>query len=417
VSTLVGDIVQQFRDLAQDPPQTLAAPGITALTAISTVGGTIPLGTYYLVLTIYNQWGETVASNEQSATLSGIQNSIQITWTSAPLGSIAGGLRAYIGLAAAAENSYIPFSFPASQPLLLTSPGTNAGAPPATSTAYLPDTDGSYVRASPVFRWLNDALRQGSRLMNGFTDYSGFPSTINFATYLITGEWTKMTQAWYDGYPVSFAPTSGFFKRNTVTSSILAGWSISFYNNQLGVEVWPQPARTATVTSLALPMLPTDTVATLTSTGGFLLPTYGMVQFGTEICAYNGISGNQLIGLLRGLGGTAASAWAASTPATELNAFFQGKRVFNTQYTPGQASLNLPIPAGMDGILINFLMSKFLETERDWQGAKAKMDSFTAQIKDYMRMNRQIAGPVQAGSRDYQFVVFGGTRFGGTILP
>jgi hypothetical protein len=226
-----------------------------------------------------------------------------------------------------------------------------------------------------------------------------------------------MIQPWYDGYPVALSPTSGFFKRNNVTSSILAGWSVSYYNNQLGVEVWPQPARTATQTTLASPMLATDTVANLTSTSGFLLPTYGMVQFGSEICAYNGISGNQLIGLIRGLGGTVPTPWASATVVNELNAFFQGRRVFNTIYQPGAANLNLPIPAGMDGILVNFLMSKFLETERDWAGAKQKMDAFTAQIKDYMRMNRQIAGPVQAGSRDYQFVVFGGTRFGGNVLP
>ena len=416
MSNLVGDVIQQFRDLAQDPPQGLTTPLITAIVPVTVAGGSFPNGTSYVVVTLTTPWGETVASNEMTATLVGGQNGFQVQlggYVAPP----ASGVNVYIGSAAGQENLVTRFSPLTVAPTVSNFSGLIAATPPPTSTAFLPDTDGSYVRASACFRWLNDALRQGSRLMNGFIDYSGFPSVINFATYTVTGEWTRMIQPWYDGYPVALAPTSGFFKRNNVTSSILAGWSVSFYNNQMGVEVWPQPARTATQTTLASPIAATDTVANLTTTSGFLLPTYGMVQFGSEICAYNGISGSQLIGLIRGLGGTMPSAWQAGTVTNELNAFFQGRRVFNTQYTPGQAGYNLPIPAGMDGILVNFLMSKFLQTERDWAGAKQYMDTFTTSIKDYMRMNRQIAGPVQAGSKDYQFVVFGGTRFGGNVIP
>ena len=248
-------------------------------------------------------------------------------------------------------------------------------------------------------------------------DYSGFPSTINWATYTVTGEWQRILNAWYDGYPVSFNPTSAFFKRNLTTSSILAGWAVSYANSQLGIEVWPQPARTAAVTTLAAPMTATDTTATLTSTAGFLLPTYGMTQVGTEIMGYNGINGGQLVGLIRGLGGTVPTAWPSTTAVTELNAIFQGKRVFNTQYTPGQSGFNLPVPAGWDGVLIHFLMSKFYQTERDTQAASTEMKAFQEDIKGFLRTNRQIAGPQQMGSRNSQFTVFGGTSFGGNIIP
>jgi hypothetical protein len=162
-------------------------------------------------------------------------------------------------------------------------------------------------------------------------------------------------------------------------------------------------------------MLATDTTALVTSTFGFLLPTYGMVQIGSEICAYNSTIGG-LQGLVRGLGGTAPAAWPAGTVVKELNAFFKGRRVWNVQYTPGQSSLNLPLPAGWDGILNHFLMSKYYETERDAQNAARAMKEFQTDIQAYVRMNRSIV-PHQAGDRDYQFVVFGGTRFGGNVIP
>lgn len=416
MSTLVGDVIQQSRDLMQDPPQTLPVPTAANATGLTVAGGQLVAAQpYYVVVTVFTPWGETIASNEVTVTLTGGQNALQVLWNLPGSGQGATKFRVYIGLAPGAENAYT--EYPALINLPVVSSFLNTGYPPPTNSAYLPDTDGNYVRASVIFRWLNDALRQSSRLAGGLPDYSGFPSVINFATYVVTGEWVKMLNAWYDGYPVAFAPTNSFFKRNIVTSSILAGWQLSYYNNQLGVELWPQPARTAAQTTLASPMLATDTVAQLTSIAGFLLPTYGMVQIGNEICAYNGISGNNLIGLIRGLGGTVPTPWASATQVNELNAFFQGRRVFNTQYIPGQSLLNLPIPAGWDGTLIHYLMSKFYVTERDSQSAQSEMQAFEKACQSYLRMNRQITGPIQAGSRDYQFVVFGGTRFGSNVIP
>ena len=415
----VGDVVMQARDSMQDPPASLPVPTLSALTL--TTGGSVTPGTYFIVLTLVNQWGETSASAELSVSPSGSSLTIQVSWY--VLAQILSSpnppaLRIYIGTASGQEYCYLTY-YPTNNAVIsITSlNGTAIGSPPATNSAYIPDNDGAYMRAAPLFRWLSEGLVQGSRICGGFEDYSGFPSVINFATYIVAGEWTKMTQAWYDGYPVSFSPTGTFFKRNIVTSSILAGWAVSFYNNQVGVELWPQPARTATQTTLAASMALTDTVATLTSTGGFLLPTYGMVQIGSEIMAYNGISGNQLTGLIRGLGGTTPTTWSIGAQVNELNAFFQGKRVFTTVYKPGQSAVQVPVPSGWTDILVDFVMAKFYETERDGQMMKQHLDSFSAKIKDFMRQNRQIAGPQQVGSRDYQFIVFGGTRFGANVIP
>lgn len=413
---LVGDIIMRLRYLMQDPPQSLATPTISGATVIGSSGSTLPAATYYIQITQWTSWGESLPSIEFPTPLTTLAN--QALQVQSPVLPGAVKMRVYFGTASGGENQF--FETTTSNVngwvAVVSAPGSG-GSPPSTNSAYLPDTDGSYLRAFPIFDWLNDGLHQGSRLVGGLIDYSGFPSVLDYATYVVPGEWTRIYNAWYDGYPVAFSQTGAFFKRNQVTSSILAGWAISFYNDTLGVELWPQPARTAAQTTVAAPMGVADNAVTLASTGGFLLPTYGMVQIGTEICAYNGVTATQLTGLIRGLGGTIPTAWANGTQVNELNAFFQGRRVFTNRYTPGQSLVSIPIPTAFGGVLVNFLLSKFLESERDWQGAEAKIKQFETACKDFLRQNRQIAGPQQVGSRDYQFVVFGGTRFGGTVLP
>jgi len=412
---LIGDIIVAARELFNDPPQVQPAPTLVSVASTTTALGTLSAGSYYVVITFVNQWGETVASNELPVTVGAGQNDLIITYgTIAWTGS---QINVYIGGSSGGEALQYQVTGVITNPFSINGTVGMAAAPPPTSSAYLPDTDGSYVKASTIFRWLTDGLRQGSRLAGGLPDYSGFPSIINFPTYQVVGEWVKMTNAWYDGYPVSFDNTTSFYKRNQVTSSVLGSWALSFYNGRLGVEMWPQPARTATLTAVSAPMGVTDIGVQVTSTAGFLLPTYGMVQVGTEIMGYNGINGNILTGLTRALGGTFAQAWPINTPVNELNCFFQGRRVYANPLTPGVSAQPLYIPAGWDGTLITFLMSKYYETEKDGQMQQSKFKEFKDDIQGWLRTNRQLIGPRQAGSRDYQFIVFGGTRFGGSIIP
>jgi hypothetical protein len=414
---LIGDIIIGARELFNDPPQVLPPPVLNFLGTVG--GGSLPPGTYYVVATQTNAWGESAPCAEQSVVVAAGQG-IDGQFNFSPNGT---GFNLYVGTAPGQENVFMSFTSGLGFSFSNLN-GFAAGAPPPTSSAYLPDTDGNYVKAAAIFRWLTDGLRQGSRLAGGLPDYSGFPSIQGFPTYQVPGEWVKLTNAWYDGYPVSFDNTTSFFKRNQVVSSVLGSWALSYYNGQLGVEMWPQPARTATQTTISAPMGATDIGVQVTSTAGFLLPTYGMVQFGPsgnspaiEICGYNGLQGGIINGLTRALGGTFAQAWPANTPVNELNCFFQGRRVYSNPLTPGSSASPLYIPAGWDGTLITFLLSKYYETEKDGQMQQAKFKEFKDDIQGWLRTNRQLIGPRQAGSRDYQFIVFGGTRFGGNIIP
>lgn len=81
-------------------PTALAAPVIT-LGTTATTGGTFAAGTYYWVLTATNAAGETIASNELSAALTGTTSSQPINWS---VVTGATGYKLYRGTAAGAEN-------------------------------------------------------------------------------------------------------------------------------------------------------------------------------------------------------------------------------------------------------------------------------------------------------------------------
>ena len=97
-ATIYGDAnVQAFAATAS-----IAAPVITLGTAAS--GGTFAAGTYYWKLTALNAAGETIGSNELTATLT-LNQQQPINWTN--IAAATGGYKLYRGTAPGAENKLI----------------------------------------------------------------------------------------------------------------------------------------------------------------------------------------------------------------------------------------------------------------------------------------------------------------------
>jgi hypothetical protein len=98
-------------------------------------GGTFAAGTYYWVLTATNANGETLRSNEVSATLSGTTSSVTINWSQI---TGATGYKLYRGTAAGAENALIT-TIGSGATITYTDTGSagSGGAPPLASTAVI----------------------------------------------------------------------------------------------------------------------------------------------------------------------------------------------------------------------------------------------------------------------------------------
>ena len=415
---LIGDVVISARELIPDMPQVLPPPASPSATVVTPSSSTLAAGNYYCVISFITPWGETTASSESTVLAVGAGQGIQIAPNLPPSAT---GVRAYLTLVGGASGTEQQFVQSASVPFTISAPPSSTGLPATRNSAFLADTDGLRMfSAGTLYRWLNEGLRRLALKVGGIQDYSGVGSVSGQSLYTLIGEWKKITTVWYDGYPLGLGNQGGFFRRNNISSSVLASAAISIRTNQVVMEVFYQPSRTAGVSTLSAPMGITDLSAAVTSLTNFQAfgpPMFALI--GNEIVALSAFSGNNLIGLVRGVGGTAPQAWPIGTAVQELNIPLLGKRLHTQQYVPGNAGNVLPLPVGWESILPTYILSKARTAEQDTQSASALLKEFDDATIELVRANRQIAGPTQVGSGMYgaETVPGFGSQMGGVVLP
>jgi len=109
----------------------LTAPTISGITSSST-GGALAAGTYLYKVTWTNGNGETIGSNELSATVTGTTSSISFNISAAPATTQSG--RVYRGTSAGNENVYVGIASTATS-FTDTGAGWSTGSPPAVVAA------------------------------------------------------------------------------------------------------------------------------------------------------------------------------------------------------------------------------------------------------------------------------------------
>lgn len=407
--SLIGDVIVQARETVPDMPPSLPAP--VASFAVTTPGtGTLTAGAYFLEVTQWNQWGETLPSTESTVQNVLATNGIQVT-SALQVGAVK--IRAYLTQVNGTAGTESQFVESTVSPFTILANPVNAGSPPARETAWLPDSNGGFISAGAIYRWLNAGLELIARGTGGYQDYSAIGSTINQPLYQIPGNWNAITSIWYDGYWMQGGDPGYFWRRNSITSQVLSSAHISVNSGKTILEVYPQPARTSVVTTLSAPMLATDTTAALTN-AGFTLP-FGFVSVGSEIMAYATISGSTLTGLIRGLGGTSAIAHTTSEAVIECNIAWMGKRQSNQTYSPGQSTTILPITSGWDQLLVQYIAGRAKIVEHDFQSMQAFNADMEKSIKGWAQTTNAVVRRRQVGGPRGP-VVYYGDQAGGILI-
>jgi hypothetical protein len=407
---LLGDILFSVRSKIPDLPPTL--PAVSATVAVVAAGGsTLPTGTYACMVTQRNNWGETINASETTGLVVGSNQGIQITSALLP-GAVA--IRAYLTLPGGAAGTEIQWVEGTSSPFTISTPPTGYGTPPFRSTAYLMDSDGNQFGASTVYSWLNEALVECSRIVGGLLDYCGVPTVIGQPMYVAPGEWLEISDVWYGGYWVQGGKRAEFFRRNTVTSSILNRVSVSVFTDKQVLEVSYQPDRNSGTALTTGALTATGNTVTINNSGAFLLP-FGFAQIGTEIVAYASLSGS-LGGLIRGLGSSVAQAWPPGTVVTELSLFWCGKRLFGVQYAPGQSATTLQAPQGWAAIIPLYMLAQAKKAEQDMKAADDLEKAFTQAAERWYLGNKGVARFVQVGGSGVTRTFDNGIA-GGVIIP
>ncbi len=421
---LVGDVIMMVRGSAQDPCQTFSPPNPQYGLTSGTLTGQISVQVTWLT-----PWGETLPSfasnftlNKQSLTISG--------W--APPGVTQGKVYYSIGTIV---NAYEVFNSSA-MPYTIQGLPQGAAPPPTKSSAYNPDTDGGFISQYAMYRWLNTGLSELGRRWGGILDVTGIQSMEGLGFYRAPGEWTKITNMWYDGWPVMPTFRDTMFMWNQVTGIV------GYYTQEVNkfnttVNLWPQPERTGFTTTLASSLAATDISIPVVDVGsyqtyqGFLNMGFAMIgtptpteayqpgygSQGYEVVYYNNLQSGKnpaLINVQRGMGWTNPQVWPAGTPVTELNVRISGKRL-PPQIPPGSSLFFMDVPRSWSYLLYLFVLAQFRQMEQDLQSYSMLMKEFATQA-DKDLDSSQVVGKRQMGEV-YGLETMPGGFLGGIIIP
>lgn len=425
-TSLVGDLILGLREMATDPCLSLSPPSNVA--AVPSPTGSVNI---WIVATQLTPWGESAASIEVALSNAALNSTFTVTGNCS---YSATAIRVYFSLIGSGqEDRFISYAVQAggigafSISFSLSSSGITGGWPPQISRAWLPDTDGTAISAVSLYRWLNEGLDAATAITEGIRDITGIPSVAGQAQYQVIGNWRKMSNGFFDGYPFGFGSKFDIFRHANVTG--ITGTMVMNQDSYVQqVEVWPQANRTSGQGTLSSAMGATDTTLNYTpGSNGFVLG-FGLALLGPypadpsqcEIVYYSGFgNGSQLVDLQRGQGGTSPQAWPIGTLVTELNIYLSGTRT-PTHYAQGQSALTLALPPAWIDAIRAYLQYRFKDAEQDVQGAEAKLKEFNAKCQT-IRGTRAVMGPRQisingAGS-GVETVYGAGSAFGGVIMP
>ena len=417
----VGDLIMSVRALGPDPPLAfMAPPAVGAPAAAVIAGGVLPIGTYVVEATQLNPWGESLASAEQSVTLTGGQNGFAINVTP---DTGASSLRVYVGATTGLENRYMEIALGALAPgtivaFSFTGSGMVAGAPPQSPSAYFPDSDGGFVMASRIYSWLNEALKAAARATGGIQDVCGISSVSGQRRYVAPGQWLRFDQCFYDGWELDLGNKAEAFRNRNLTASIAVSLMVDAQSDTTRIELYWTPSRTAGATTTNLALLAADLNVGINPATGWLLAD-GFAQVGTEIVSYSAITAAQLQNVIRGWNGTRpAASLAVGTAVKELNIELNGYRMPAT-YSVGDAAMTLGVPPGWEPFLKDYMLGLFREAEQERQEAQALKDGATKGLEAWAKSNKPVAGPRQCrmyGDTGIRGLVPGGLS-GGIIIP
>jgi hypothetical protein len=413
-----------LREQAADPPSALPAP--SSVTAASN-GPTGSLNIWFVV-TQLTPWGESAISTELPIASIGITTSYNIIGNCS---FAATAINVYFSLSGPGlEDRYIQIATPAGgqgafniqfQLGLL----TFVGYPPARSSAWLPDTDGTSLSATSLYRWINEGLDAATALTEGIRDVTGIPSTSGQAQYQVISNWRKLTSGFFDGWPITMGAKSDIFRRSNVTG--ISGTTVLNQDSVVQqVELYPQSSRTSGNGVLSGALIAGATAIPYTPGNSGWVLGFGLALIGPypadpsacELIYYSGNASNSLSPVTRGMGGTIAQAWPQGTSVMEANIYFSGIR-YPLHYQKGQAANQLQLPPAWIDALKDYLSARFKGAEQDIEGQQAMLKSFESKCQA-IRGNREVMSPrqVQVGGNSGVETAMGlGGYFGGVILP
>jgi hypothetical protein len=283
-----------------------------------------------------------------------------------------------------------------------------------------PDEDGSFLRASTLYRWLSNGIRELARRANWVVqDWTAVPQVSREGIYKLPYRFANIDAVFCNKYRLAHLDEVHTIYPSFASAQPL--WYATHHrSDHVELALWPVPNMTDPRVTLMHTMDPLATTIDLSSTAGFMSP--GWLRIENEIIQYSALvseldplatqPGVRII--RRGVGGSAAALHFAGVAAEHCAIWVRGWRAPNTVR---QAIDCVEVPFAFQAPLEVYLLSKYREAEQDRQGAVSLMQEFVAFVEDFRNDPtwQQTGWPSQVAA--YGTPALGGLAYGRVILP
>ena len=283
----------------------------------------------------------------------------------------------------------------------------------------LPDADGSFLRASTLYRWLTAGIRELTRRANWVVqDWTAAPQVTRQQIIGFNHRWTNLDGCFCNQYRlIHLDELHTIYPSYSVAQPLW--FSMHSRGDHLELSLWPAPDRTDPAPALMSSMDPvSDSIEVASTTGflpfGFALIEHEMIQYSTVEPASSPTTYPRLRTIRRGVGGTVAITHFAGVPVQHLGVWLRGWRM---PIDVTEARHCVELPYAFQHPLEVFVLAKAKEAEQDRQGAASLMQEFREATDSILNdpVWQQPPFPMQAAA--YGSSPVGGLAYGRVIVP
>lgn len=283
----------------------------------------------------------------------------------------------------------------------------------------LPDADGSFLRASTLYRWLTGGIRELTRRANWVVqDWTAVPQVAREQIVSLDYRFVNVDACFVNQYRCLYLDEVHTLYPSFASAQPL-WFSTHHRSDHLELSLWPAPDRTEPTPALMTSLGPDARVIAVATTEGFL--PFGWVRIAQELIQYSELVDAPAGGwpslqvTRRGVGGTTPALHFAGRTVEHLSVWCRGWRVPST-VTQAQDCVELPM--AFQTPLETYLLARVKEAEQDRQGAASLLQEFNSQVDSILNDPKWQQDPWPSQARAYGSYAGGeGLYFGRVVVP
>lgn len=283
----------------------------------------------------------------------------------------------------------------------------------------LPDVDGSFLRASTLYRWLSNGIRELTRRCNWTVlDWTPMYQIRRQQISTVDRRYINIEACYCNQYRLMHLDElHTIFPSYAVAQPLWFSWH--HRSDHLELSLWPAPDRDDPQANLMTTIDPVAEVIDLNTTAGFL--PFGWVKIDNEHIQYSALTTDEdpsaspgLRVVRRGVGGTPAAIHYAGTAVTHMGIWARGWRVPQAVYRSTDC---IELPLAFMAPLETYLLARYREAEQDRGSAKDLQQQFLEEVNSILTDPVWQNPPFPVQALAYGSHAVGSLAWGRVIVP